>query len=141
MNEVIDSIKDGLDSWGKLAEVILNAVSLLFIVVGVILSIIRSIQQRRNVPGDHPLHTYFRRMFGGWLIVALEFQLAADIVGTIISPTTPHLVELGAIALIRTFLNYFLNKELKEDVKLLPGTLEKRKLGSSDIEMIKCENN
>jgi uncharacterized membrane protein len=36
--------------------------------------------------------------FGGWLVVALEFQLAADIVGTIVSPNTAHLIELGAIA-------------------------------------------
>jgi uncharacterized membrane protein len=48
------------------------------------------------------------------LVVALEFQLAADIVGTIISPTTGHLIELGVIAVTRTFLNYFLNKELLE---------------------------
>jgi uncharacterized membrane protein len=53
-------------------------------------------------------------MFGGWLIVALEFQLAADIVGTIIAPTTSQMIQLGAVALIRTFLNYFLNKELRE---------------------------
>lgn len=61
---------------------------------------------------------YFRMLFGGWLVVALEFQLAADIVGTIISPSTEHLIELGAIALIRTFLNYFLSKELNEEMEL-----------------------
>ena len=58
-------------------------------------------------------------MFGGWLVVALEFQLAADIAGTIVSPTTAHLVQLGAIAVIRTFLNYFLNKELMEQKEVL----------------------
>ena len=58
-------------------------------------------------------------VFGGWLIVALEFQLAADIVSSIISPTTQHLIELGSIAIIRTFLNYFLNKELKEEKESL----------------------
>jgi uncharacterized membrane protein len=56
-------------------------------------------------------------IFGGWLVVALEFQLAADIVGTIVSPTTAHLIELGAIAVIRTFLNYFLGRELGEEKK------------------------
>ncbi len=119
MNELIEGIRSNLDSWGELIEVLLNVMSLLVIVVGAILSIIRSLRTKPQRPGPHPQHTYFRRMFGGWLIVALEFQLAADIVGTIISPTTEHLIELGAIAVIRTFLNYFLNKELSEQTENL----------------------
>jgi uncharacterized membrane protein len=119
MKSLIENIKFNLDLWGELVEVMLNAMSLLFIVLGVIMSLVRSIQQRQKTPGDHPLHTYFRRMFGGWLVVALEFQLAADIAGTIVSPTTAHLVQLGAIAVIRTFLNYFLNKELMEQKEVL----------------------
>ena len=127
MNELIENIKSNLDSWGGLTEVILNTISLLCIVAGVILSLARSLRERRRAPGDHPLHTYFRRVFGGWLVVALEFQLAADIVGTIVSPTTAHLVELGAIAVIRTFLNYFLSKELKEETESLHTVIEKKK--------------
>jgi len=119
MHEFIDTLRNSLNTSGELAEVILNAISLLCIVVGLIMSLARSIQDRQLNPGLHPLHTFFRRMFGGWLVVALEFQLAADIVGTIIAPTTAHLIELGAIALIRTFLNYFLGKELKEADELL----------------------
>src|SRR4051794_10434094 len=121
MKEFIEAIKAGLDSWGELTEVLLNAISLLFIILGVALSIVRSVQERRRLPAAHPLHTYFRKVFGGWLVVALEFQLAADIVGTIVSPSTQHLVELGAIAFIRTFLNYFLSKELKEERDLSPA--------------------
>src|SRR5436189_938454 len=127
MNELIETLKANLDSWGELAEVVLNAFSLMCIVAGVILSLVRSIQQRRRLPGAHPLHTYFRRVFGGWLVVALEFQLAADIVGTIVSPTTAHLIELGAIAVIRTFLNYFLGKELKEESESLNTSGENKK--------------
>src|SRR5689334_25134872 len=126
MKELVDTIRTNLDSWGELTEVVLNAISLLCIVAGVILSLTRSIKKRRASKNDHPLHTYFRMIFGGWLVVALEFQLAADIVGTIISPTTEHLITLGAIALIRTFLNYFLNKELNEDVELSRAPVEKR---------------
>ena len=75
--------------------------------------------------GSHPLHTNFRMLFGGWLVVALEVQLAADIVSTIISPTTAHLIELGVIALIRTFLNYFLSKELLEQKEIVDAHREK----------------
>ena len=126
MNEFIENIRSGLDTWGELAEIILNALSLFCIVAGVVISLVRSIQYRQRDRGDHPLHTRFRMIFGGWLVVALEFQLAADIVGTIVSPTTAHLIELGAIALIRTFLNYFLNKELKEQKESLQPVIEKK---------------
>jgi len=119
MNDLIETIKYNLDRWGELLEVILNAISLLCIVAGVVFSLVQSIKERRRLPGSHPLHTYFRRTFGGWLVVALEFQLAADIIGTIVSPTTAHLIELGAIAVIRTFLNYFLGRELKEETETL----------------------
>ena len=127
MKELIENIKTGLDSWGELTEVILNAISLLCIVAGVVLSLARGIRERRAAPRDHPLHTYFRMIFGGWLVVALEFQLAADIVGTIVSPSTAQLVELGAIAVIRTFLNYFLGKELGEEKEVLNERVEIRK--------------
>jgi uncharacterized membrane protein len=117
MEEFIDNFRGGLDRWGELAEVLLNSISLLCIVVGVIMSFIKSAREKSRLPGNHPRHTYFRMVFGGWLVVALEFQLAADIVGTIISPTNAHLIELGAVAIIRTFLNYFLNKELNEQAE------------------------
>ena len=115
MRELIENMRGTLDVWGGLTEIVLNALSLVCIIAGVIFSFVQSVQQRQSRPGVHPMHSYFRRVFGGWLVVALEIQLAADIVGTIVSPSTAHLIELGAIAVIRTFLNYFLSKELKEE--------------------------
>jgi uncharacterized membrane protein len=46
------------------------------------------------------------------LSLALEFQLAADIVGTAISPDWDQIGKLAAVAAIRTFLNHFLQREL-----------------------------
>jgi uncharacterized membrane protein len=127
MKELVDTIRTNLDSWGELTEVVLNAISLFCIVAGVILSLTRGIKKRRASKDNHPLHTYFRMIFGGWLVVALEFQLAADIVSTIISPTAAHLIELGAIAVIRTFLNYFLGRELSEEKEVLRERVEVKK--------------
>lgn len=131
MKELIESITASLDSWGELIEVILNAISLLTIVYGIIISIVQATRARRSLQGEHPMHTRFRYLFGGWLVVALEVQLAADIVGTIVSPSTAHLIELGAIAVIRTFLNYFLSKELEEEREAqnaaMGKTVEKKK--------------
>jgi len=53
------------------------------------------------------------RRFGMWLLLGLEFELAADIITSVISPTWKDIAELGAIAVIRTFLNYFLEKDLE----------------------------
>lgn len=54
-----------------------------------------------------------RLRFGIWLALALEFQLGADILATTITSNLEALGKLAAIAVIRTFLNYFLNKELE----------------------------
>jgi uncharacterized membrane protein len=126
MRELIENMRGGLDAWGELTEVILNGISLICIISGVVYSLRRAIQERRRNPGAHPMHTYFRKIFGGWLVVALEIQLAADIVGTIVSPTSGHLIELGAIAVIRTFLNYFLSRELKEEADYGKGLLPQK---------------
>jgi uncharacterized membrane protein len=53
------------------------------------------------------------RRFGAWLILGLEFELAADIVRSVIAPTWLEIGQLAAIAVIRTFLNYFLEKDLE----------------------------
>jgi uncharacterized membrane protein len=51
--------------------------------------------------------------FAVWLILGLEFELAADVVRTVIAPGWVELAQLGAIAVIRTFLSYFLEKDLE----------------------------
>ena len=53
------------------------------------------------------------RRLGVWLLLGLEFALAADIITSVISPTWEDIGELGAIAIIRTFLNYFLERDLE----------------------------
>lgn len=52
-----------------------------------------------------------------YLALALEFQLGADILSTAIAPTWEAIGKLGAIAVIRTVLNYFLGKEMKEEAR------------------------
>jgi len=52
--------------------------------------------------------------FGVWLLVGLQFALAADIVRSVIAPTWTEIGQLAAIAGIRTFLSYFLERDLKE---------------------------
>jgi uncharacterized membrane protein len=62
--------------------------------------------------GTHGSRKAVWRQFGVWLLLGLEFELAADIVRSVISPTLQEIGELAAIAVVRTFLNYFLEKDL-----------------------------
>ncbi len=55
-----------------------------------------------------------RLRLGRWLSVVLEFLLAADILRTAIAPNWNDIGKLAAIAGIRTALNYFLQREVRE---------------------------
>ena len=59
--------------------------------------------------------TPIRLTFARYLTLALELQLAADILSTAVAPTWDRIGKLAAIAVIRTTLNYFLTKEIKEE--------------------------
>jgi len=61
-----------------------------------------------------PNFATIRISFARFLALALEFQLAADILSTAIAPTWDAIGKLGAIAIIRTALNFFLLQEIKE---------------------------
>jgi uncharacterized membrane protein len=56
---------------------------------------------------------------GRYLALGLEFQLASDVLRTAVAPTLLEIAELGAIAAIRTALNYFLGREIKDEQEQL----------------------
>ena len=56
---------------------------------------------------------------GRFLALGLEFQLAADILRTAITPSFTQLAQLAAIAAIRTALNFFLGREINEQRQLV----------------------
>jgi uncharacterized membrane protein len=88
----------------------------LMIAYGAIEAIVGLLTPRRPIGPAKPFHKrrqVFLR-FGVWLLLALEFELAADIVRSAISPTWSDIGQLGAIAAIRTVLNYFLERDIRE---------------------------
>ncbi len=60
-----------------------------------------------------------RLRFARFLALALELQLGADILSTAVAPSWDQIGKLGAIAVIRTALNFFLRKELHEEASSL----------------------
>ena len=71
-----------------------------------------------------------RLTFGSWLSMALEFQLAADIVATTTAPSNQNLIQLGVIAVIRTFLNIFLGREVELELKFEEAQRQQNQPGS-----------
>lgn len=56
-----------------------------------------------------------RLLLGRFLALGLEFQLASDVLTTAVAPTFEEIGKLAAIAAIRTALNYFLAREIKNE--------------------------
>ena len=96
-------------NWAARLALIVEAVAALLIAVGVL----EAIAVLLVTPPGGRRRAVWRR-FGGWLLLSLEFELGADIVRTAISPTWTQIGQLAAIAVIRTFLNYFLEKDLEK---------------------------
>ena len=61
----------------------------------------------------HAVRSVWMR-FSRWLVAGLTFQLAADIIETSVAPGWDDIGQLAAIAVIRTFLNYFLERDQRE---------------------------
>jgi uncharacterized membrane protein len=90
----------------------LEAGAMLLIAVGAMVALIGSLRPpyglRRSILDKKEV--WLR--FGVWLLLGLEFELAADIIRSAIAPTWAEIGQLAAIAVIRTFLNYFLEQDL-----------------------------
>jgi uncharacterized membrane protein len=56
--------------------------------------------------------------YAHWLVAGLTFQLAADIVSTSFAPSWNEVGRLAAVAAIRTFLSYFLDREMEAACRL-----------------------
>ena len=52
---------------------------------------------------------------GRFLALGLEFQLASDLLRTAVAPSFEEIGKLAAIAAIRTALNFFLGREIREE--------------------------
>jgi uncharacterized membrane protein len=97
----------------EIALVFINSVALLMVVAGSVEALVgalrvilsgRSAGERRDV--------WLR--YARWLVAALTFQLGGDIIETAITTEWEAVARLGAVAVIRTFLNFFLDRDLAE---------------------------
>ncbi|WP_151088962.1 DUF1622 domain-containing protein [Hymenobacter baengnokdamensis] len=98
--------------WLKLGVEVVGA---LIIALGIVTAgglLVRALLARRTAD-----FTAIRLTLARYLAMALEFQLGADILSTAIAPSWEQIGKLGAIAVIRTALNFFLSKEMEDERK------------------------
>lgn len=110
MNTAQDSVREAVD-WIVLVIESLGAV---IIAIGVViaLALLARALARPTAPGSF---TRVRLVLGSYLVLGLEFQLAADVLKTAVAPSFTEIGQLAAIAAIRTLLNYFLTKEIASE--------------------------
>lgn len=101
ISQAMQWLKLGIETFGAL-----------LIGIGVLIAVYQIL--RALASPDAGVYYRIRLRLSRFLALALEFQLAADLVGTAISPSWAQLGKLGAIAVLRTALNYFLEREMKD---------------------------
>ncbi len=119
-------------SWLEQAKYIIEAIArcvefaaALIIAVATLEALIKAavIFVQRNRPAS--AKNEVRLTLGRWLAVALEFELAADILNTAVTPTWSDIEKLAAIAALRTALNYFLEREIRAESSPAQQTAER----------------
>jgi uncharacterized membrane protein len=106
MEEIARTIARYLSLGVEVLGAIIIGIGLLRFLAGYVPSLFHKEQYIAN--------TLLRVQFGSSLTLALELLLAADILRTAVAPTWDDIGKLAAIAAIRTVLNYFLEKELRQ---------------------------
>ena len=117
MDELVseDLLKNGVELLVRLVE----SAGALVIFVGAVLAFVRFLDAAVRHRHDPHRFVSVRLGLGRYLALGLEFQLASDVLRTAVAPTLREIGELAAVAAIRTALNYFLGKEIREEQEQL----------------------
>lgn len=95
----------------------IEAVAILIIAIGsaeAFINVFRVMLTSRSATAKREVWLRYAR----WLVAGLTFQLAGDIVHTAIAPTWDEIGRLAAIAVIRTFLTFFLDRDMEKTSEL-----------------------
>lgn len=110
---MFESIERQVQAGVEWLRLLVETLGAIVIAAGIIVAIVGLIRHAVAERGTN--FTPIRLAFARYLTLALELQLAADILSTSVAPTWERIGKLAAIAIIRTALNYFLSKEMKDE--------------------------
>ncbi|MBV8342697.1 MAG: DUF1622 domain-containing protein [Gammaproteobacteria bacterium] len=91
----------------------IDAIALLVILLATVEVSVTVVRASFRPLGDQLARQAWMR-YARWLVAALTFQLAADIIETSLSTNWQTIGRVGAVAVIRTFLNYFLERDVEQ---------------------------
>jgi uncharacterized membrane protein len=106
-------MEDALAGAMRWSASVIEVLAVLVVVYGAVEAFVRLLVLVTSPPVVFAARKAVWRRFGSWLLLGLEFALAADIIQSVISPTWEDIGRLASIAVIRTFLNYFLEHDLE----------------------------
>lgn len=119
----LDGLRQVVQTLTETVSTVTELAAAVIIAIAVLEAVWKSVRAFVSRAGSGDAQQTLRLQLGRWLTVSLEFLLAADILRTAIAPTWQDIGQLGAIALIRTALNYFLQREIEAQARqsALPG--------------------
>jgi uncharacterized membrane protein len=109
----VDAVREVVYQGAQWIRLCLETAGAVAIALGAISTIVQ--MTRQSAAREHVSFAAARSSLSRYLVLALEFQLAADILNTAIAPGWGEIGRLASIAAIRTGLNYFLSREIKEE--------------------------
>ena len=112
----------------EIGATIIGFVGILFIFLGSILALWQYLNfvVWGKFSIDHVRHT-----LGTYILIGLEFMVGQDIVETVLHTDREHLINLGLIVIIRTVLDFFLNKEISHLGKKIQQLKNKEQAGKN----------
>lgn len=112
-----DNMMDFLIPFFELLVFLLNFISIIILVWGVVISVYDFIHSE-TTHVDHVRaarnNNFIKNFLGSYILLSLEILIAADIIESIINPTIEDILRLAAVVVIRTVISYFLHQELKD---------------------------
>jgi len=93
------------------AVLVIHGMALLVVAFGTVQAFVHSVRGMLDrSPKIHRFHRGYIQ-YARWLVAGLTFQLAADIIATAFSGWD-EIGHLAAVSVIRTFVNYFLERDM-----------------------------
>jgi uncharacterized membrane protein len=106
-------MKEWLVTATEYAIVFIDAIVLVIVIIAVVEAFINGVRLMVTHPKAHERREVWLR-FARWLVAALTFELAADIIETSVTEDWQSVGRIAAIAVIRTLLNYFLERDIEK---------------------------
>lgn len=104
-------MREWLEIFIQTAVVVIDAMAAVLIVIGTVEAFISAFLVITK-PSPAKREVWLR--YARWLVGALTFQLAADVLETSVRMSWPALAQLAVVAVVRTFLDYFLERDIRD---------------------------